>query len=282
MSKFESSPNFYREEQQEMVDKAYARAQAIALQNEIRPLDFISLYTEDGVQADLNYVSRLENQMERDNTPEDRERLRLSTILECLLFEQGEQSEWFGPTASTIKTSRFDDIANGVDMLVEFEETPARLTHSAFAMDVTFSTAAGAKFDKIKNRLKTGELASIKYFCSAKSPFRGELSRIPLTVASAHPKTIYELTELWLEKDYTALSSHWIQFQILEELIEQGKIFAAYAARQKQPQAAASYAHVAALAEEIIKDKRGKVTDTGHRDDNFYPTLSNIKRVFES
>ena len=49
-------------------------------------------------------------------------------------------NNWLGPEATAIKSSRYDDIKNGVDNIVEFhKEEDFSSSHLALAIDETFS-----------------------------------------------------------------------------------------------------------------------------------------------
>ncbi len=281
MRGIEFSPDSYRGEQKEVIAKAYAKAEALFLQHEIKPRDFIHLYTERAVLNDLDYVSRLEKKMDLQNSPHEKTKLVPATILEAIIFEQGEQSEWFGPEASTIKTSRYDDVVNKVDTIIEFIDKRKKASHSALAIDATFSLNIHDKLNEIKKMINAGTLANIKYFQSDNSPHRGELLNVPLTVVSSHYKTVQELSRLWVDNDHEALGKHWIQFQLLDELTEQGHLYADYATKVKQPKIANLYQEIAELAEEILRVKtENGLVDPGIRDDNFYKNLQDMEKIF--
>lgn len=267
------------ENEDELIDRAYERAENLTTRNQISMSDFVDLYSSKNVESDLAYVKLLESKFEEENSPEEKERKRLAQILEAIVFEHGEQSDWFGSEATTIKASSFDDYVNGVDMITEFDEGQNRSSHAAFAVDITFSRSAAKKFEKIREKIDSGELAKVKYFQSKNIPFRGELLRVPITVVNAHPETVKRLAKLWIENDYKALANHWIQFQLLEELVEQCQIFADYADKVGQPQVAQSYRHIGEITKKIVERKNQTVKDTGQRDNNFYKTLNDLKEV---
>lgn len=271
------SPEFNRLEQKSNLEEAHKKALSLNERYEIKPESFTDLYGEQVVNNDLVELKRLEGVFKSQETPESREMKMWAEVMEAIILEQGEQGEWFGDKASTIKTSRYDDIKNGVDAIVEFEEGINRASHAGLAIDATYSDEVGKKVKSIKNKIDSGKLGVVKYFESEQMPLRGELSEIPITIVTANAKTVRELAELWANNDKKSLANHWVQFQILEELIEECKIFSTYANKVGQLLVAQRYDHIKEIAEQILIDKQDKVKDTGQRDNNFRQTLSDIE-----
>ncbi|OGI94748.1 hypothetical protein A3A03_03590 [Candidatus Nomurabacteria bacterium RIFCSPLOWO2_01_FULL_40_18] len=203
--------------------------------------------------------------------PEGRKDLKLATVFEAILHEHGEQSNWFGETAVTIKTSRFDDIANGVDEIVEFEEQESSPSYLALAVDATYSTFPDHKLQKIKAEINEGELAQIKYAVVENIGFRGELKKVPKVVVGVSARTVNELVELWLSKDNKALANHPVQMQILEEVLMQAQAFAKYAESKGHHEIARKYEKTQAIIEGVIEQKKNQIgfSDSGKRDDVF-------------
>lgn len=267
--------NIHFNESPEIIRVAHEQAKTLITQNEIKPENFTDLYSPDVISRDLAYVESMERKFDRGDNDREKQSKMFADILEAIIFEHGEQSNWFGEQATTIKTSRYDDIYNGVDMITEFDEGQNRSSHAAFAIDATYShDKAGEKFGRIKKKIDSGKLAKVRYFISGS--FRGELSDIPMTVASAHPRTVTELTELWINNDKQKLANHWIQFQLLEELMAQCQAFSVYAQKKGSDFMAERYKHIEEITREILRQKRGLVKDTGQRDDNFQQTLSDL------
>lgn len=122
-------------------DRAYQKAEKMLRRAAIKPSDFRGKqgYDTTKIESDENEVERREEEFEKRNTPEQKEIKKLATIFETIIYEHAEQSDWLGPDAFTIKTSRFDDLENGVDTVVEFPESETAATYLALAIDVTFS-----------------------------------------------------------------------------------------------------------------------------------------------
>jgi hypothetical protein len=85
-------------------------------------------------------------------------------ILEKFLMVEISRSAWFGE-AEMVRTAKFDDYKNGVDLVLEWldaEEKPIRL-----AVDLTSSTSLDVLEEK---RRRIGSLRQIRYFRSDSTP----------------------------------------------------------------------------------------------------------------
>jgi len=259
------------------MDQAYRKAERDLRRSAIDPETFRDLY-HSGVDADMAYVKEMEAKFEQAATPETREAQHLATVFEAIIHENAELSDWLGPNAETFKTSRYDDIKNGVDTIVEFQEENAAASHLGLSIDVTFAADTGKKFDRIYNELKRGELPKIKYFRSDAMGFRGELSDAPRVVIGAESKTIKQLAELWLEGQKKELGSHPIQFQILAEILTQLETFESFARKNGNDPIADVLAQRARTVKKILDEKQVVLEDNFDRDSVFYEMERNLAR----
>ena len=245
-------------------------------QNAIQMEEFVDLYGEAAIKKDSLDVKNLEANFEKGPSK------KFSELFEAIVASQIEDADLMGPNASVIVPSRFDDIMNGVDSIVEFEEERAT-SHLALAIDVT-KGAEGLKkkFDKIRSSIKDGDLSRVKYFKS--DNFRGELRNIPRVVVGADHPTVENISGLLLRfirmqkssaenrrvKDQSAraqnltqelmkvrreLASHPLHGIVLIEIREQLQAFQRYAEQTGQQQVAESYRRVSAVIEDIIRKK---------------------------
>lgn len=248
---------------------------------EVLRRDEISLDRFDGgeVERDKEYVEKMEGIFKEGRTTEEEEGRMLAVIFEAIMHEQSELSDWLGPDATTIKPSRYDDIANGVDQLVEFlnEEEASYL---AMAVDVTFGEDVVKKFDRIKNEIDSGVLGRVKYFYSENTKKKGFLENVPRVVIGADARTVKELSELWVEGRKKELSQHNIQYQILDEILIQAETFAAYAEKNGKVRVAGAYKDMAKKIGDIIGEKElsSESRDLGGRDDRFYDIKVMLKK----
>lgn len=218
-------------------------------------------YKETAVTKDEEEVRRLEGifQLENRKHPARKENMQRGELFEALLAERIELDDWFGQDAKTIVPSRYDDIRNGVDLLVEFESELGFFKHLGLSIDATTHIPSiTEKIEAIKRAIERGQLTSLKYFYSEKTGNSGVLKDLPKVIVAADFRTIREIAGLWiriqklrarklyLEKNspdhpelaaahkqiitlVRQLANHRIQFQILEEIKAQLTYFQNYA-----------------------------------------------------
>ncbi len=260
------------------LDQIFSKAKKIIRKEEIKPADFKDLYGEKNVKKDEIYVKEMEERFEKELENEQRKPDRLAKIFEAMIYQHGELSEWFGNFAFMIKSSRYDDIKNGVHNIIEFQKEEHLASYLALAVDATFGTNTQNKFEKIKNEIDNGELAKVKYFYSDTLGIRGELRYLPRVVIGAEAKTVKELGELWIHGKNKELGNHPIQFQMLEEILIQARAFAKYSQEQEKINIAEIYKRTAGIIEEIYREKKKNLKDDGERDNVFHC----IKYIAES
>lgn len=211
------------------IDRAHEKAKQVIVDCSLQEEDFEDVY-RGRVDEDLKKVKELEEKFEREETARTRELKKIADIFEGLVLWNGEQNDWFGPHAKTLKTSKYDDYVNGVDMVIEFfDEEERTLSHLGLAADITFTSDTTAKFDRLRKNIERGELVAVDYFHSEPMSLHGRLSDLPEVVIGADRKTVLELTELWMERENAVLARHKIQIMILMQMKEQLETFAGYA-----------------------------------------------------
>lgn len=208
----------------------------------IREEDFYDVFGKEEVANDLQIVARLEDKFDEqlDHLPASevaniRHGEKLGQALEVIIAEQGEKYQWAGSGAHFIRTSRYDDTINNVDLIIEFElqakdknQSPRRL---ALAVDASRNIdAVGQKINKNVEKLtrQNGrQLPSIKYFQSTLNPnVKGPLEVVVPVVIGLEAKHANELINLSaplknipeMEKTYPALKESMdIKFKETEE-----------------------------------------------------------------
>lgn len=250
------------------------RAQRYLNRHGVRMDDFTDLYGEKNVRTHKDYVDRHIREFEHSDGK------RIATIFEAVFLEHGEQSNWFGDKAEVIKTSVYDDIKNGVDTVLEIVENDNTAAHLALGIDVTFSNQIGGKLERIRSEIEGGTLAEIKYFKSDRLGIRGEMKQVPRLVIGVDIKTVDELARLWDENKKSALATHPIQLQIIEEIIIQLETFADYAERIGRSNLTEIYDRALRIAKNIYTDRKSQITDPGTRDHGFH-NLKNRLEIFK-
>lgn len=205
-------------------EEAHTRAKETISEYEIKPETFVGLYGEDILKRDAEEVAKLEKSFVQSPSK------IYGDILEAVACEHGELSEWFGPKSQVIKTARFDDYKNKIDMIVETETENQQFSHLALGIDVTFgSKDLRKKFDAIKNNIDKGRLGQVKYFHSDRQNFTGRLRKVPQVVVGVEIDKVNELGLLWMNRRNKELSEHPVQITLLEEAALQLQTFAQYA-----------------------------------------------------
>jgi hypothetical protein len=238
-------------EDKPVIRAAHKRAEELFKHDSIRPATFADLYGDEVIKKDEATVARLKQKF--DNNPKNK---IPADILEGIIYEHTELSDWFGPHASTIKTSEFDDIVNGVDLAIEFDEPQRSASHLALGVDATFGTGTiGKKFDRIKAEIDRGQLATIKYFESTHGNFKGQLSQIPRVVIGTEKEAILRLAGMWTQGEKKELGAHPIQQLLLLQTYSQLTTFASYAKKIGRNELVRPYETAIAIMENIMKNK---------------------------
>lgn len=156
--------------------------------------EFEGVYTKEEIQRDRHSVEK-----KRGNLDPSDPSLQRAQILEALLAEQIELSEWFGEDVLTIIPAEYDDLYHGVDITAEFQ-IDRTLKYLGLGIDITSSPGSVAKkIEKVKDHIRDGSLTEMKYFTSERLPdFHGRMANIPNTIIGTDVRTIRELCTLWL------------------------------------------------------------------------------------
>jgi len=232
----------------------------------IDPVDFSDDFGAEEIVKDQKYVKKMEDIFEREKNREKEVAEQLAQILEAILLDEIELNSWLGDNVTTIKTSRFDDIANGVDLIAEFEMEEEEKHHLGLAVDATLAHDINKKIKTIKEEILNGKLALIKYF----KPGTPSLKDIARVIICADAETIKEVGEAWLEGKNKELAKHKIQLQILEELIMQLEVFSKFAAKHNKKDLVIIYEENLKLLKKIYDKKVTEIEDDGIRDTMFY------------
>lgn len=208
-----------------VVRAAYEKTQKIFKRDAIDPKGFSDLYDPKAIQKDLAYVQNL-----KDTVFETGSGKIAADILEGIAYEQIELANWFGPYAHTIKTSEYDDIKNGVDLMVEFDEPETSRSHLALGIDATYGVQGiTKKLERIHRDIDQGKLTEVKYFEAGDGSFKGRLQQVPRIILGVERDTVLSLARLWTEGKNTELGAHPIQELLLRQARSQLVTFAQYA-----------------------------------------------------
>ena len=201
MEKFPSYPPPEAENKEPLFVRAHEKAETVL---EIDKLSFEDFENSEiyasGIEADKKEVERLEGLFEENRQrqgPENYDKAKkLGTILEGLIHEQAELSEWFGEDCQMINTNEFDDYKNGIDSVAAFGSAASGSFVGA-NFDVTFTNNPQNKLDRIADDIREKRLGTVKYF--AYENFKGELNNVAKAVLMVDIDSLKELSELWVD-----------------------------------------------------------------------------------
>jgi len=233
----------------------------------INPADFEDVYSLEEIRKDLEHLDfvekKIENFKKKKNTQE-REiydiNEKRSKAFEILLADQIYDGEWLGPEAMSIRASRFDDVLNGVDIIVEFDRENA-VERIALVVDASTTSDIDYIEKKIKRNIRriSEDLKplEIKYFHSQirgenGEYFKGKIENlIPIVIGADYQnanrifnifsefiflenKTDNDSKERcrWLKKK---LSTHPIQNIFLEQIEIQLEMYISILKRKNKP-----------------------------------------------
>ncbi len=149
------------------------------------PRHFMHIYhgKENPIGKDLNKLRLTKKGIEKSNSglgeTEKRimeENKKRGRCFEIVLGDRIHQGEWLGKDVKTSRTSEYDDVINGVDMVIEFDkERPERM---AIAVDASTSSNVKVIEEKIRRNIekirKKKDMQEVKYFNSQIKDANGE------------------------------------------------------------------------------------------------------------
>lgn len=226
-------------------------------------------FSKAEVEADLAFVAEQEAKHKSRETPQSIELKGIADSFEALVLWNGEMAGWFGKTAQTVKTSKFDDYKNGVDMIVSFPEGRS-VQYLGLATDVTFSSDPKVmrdKFSGLRSQIRNGTLATVKYFHHGK--YHEQLRKLPEVIIGVSIKMVRELEDLWVADKNTSLANHRVGVLLLKQIEAQLIAFGKYAQSMNQTEAAQIYGDRLEIIRGILAEKAelvAKVEETEETD----------------
>lgn len=231
----------------------------------IDPVEFESIYSPKEIRKDLECLAHTEKKIEEYKqglTSYKREIYEINgergRAFEILLADQIYNGEWLGSSAIPVRASRFDDVKNGVDIVVEFDRED-EVERMALVVDASTSSDVGYMERKIKKNIDKvikGSL-EVRYFQSDISDengeyFKGKLENLIPVVIGADRQNVNEIFDIfselislegnkdddskskrqWLRKK---LSNHPIQDLFLNQIETQLKIYISILKREDKP-----------------------------------------------
>jgi hypothetical protein len=264
------------EERDKNLEVAYKKAVELLDDERIDPKKFVGLYSDKAMKEDSDYVERRQEKFKAVNTPEEMEMQRYSTVFEAIIHDQIDMNGWLGEHAAARKASWYDDLKNGVDEIIEFEQTEASATaHLALGVDVTFGKGVLNKMNDIKTRIDSGDVGVIKYLLT--DTYRGEMKNVPRAVIGVDMKNLNEIIKLWVDNKKKSLAEHRVKFMILSQIMMQLSDFAQYADKVGKTAIASGFNRVLRIAENIWEEESKKYPnkdgDLNFQEDRVYSAI---------
>ncbi len=258
--------NGFRPRERRSVGPAARKAVEAAFANRPQMSDFINNpYTRAEVEADQARLKSREVLISK--TPlsgAENEALELSRTFEASVLVGINNAGLLGKDGLAGKTLKYDDEINKVDMVVEFQ-SESSATQLGLATDVTFSSkpeVIAKKFNSIRDRIKRGVLAEVKYFQSPHTKSNHALTNMPEVVIGVSRRMVEELGRLLEIGDYTALAKHPSGIMILRQIELQLIKFESYAKSVNQPKVAGIYSQMLIQMQKILDEKAELVAKT--------------------
>ncbi len=253
------------------VRNVYRKAKELFLAEGLKEDSFADLYGSENVATDKQKIESMKANWQKDNPT-----LVYATSLEYLVYRHINSNRTLGERARAIKTTEYDDVINGTDLVVEFEDSEsARPDRLGFAIDVTFgSQTLTKKFDSIKKQIEIGTLGKMKYYHSPKQGLRGELSLLPRVVVGIEKNQIEKLATLTERGGIEALKGHGVTKAFLHEISVQLRTFATYAERKGQKDIAKIYRRELGIIQAVTSEAYGNdMTLEGLREDRVLQSI---------
>jgi hypothetical protein len=229
--------------------------------------DFIHLYDGDEITRNMQEVAEKEEWIKYEDTPARAKLKKLATVLEAILVEGVTKYNWLGNKFKILPPSKYDELFNGVDGIIELIQDEKLNKFLALGIDVSFRSVEGELFEeKVSSLLgfiKERKLTQVKYFKDEKGDAIPDLY-VPKVIISVDAKTIEEVAEIWSKRKEPEfkekLTKHPLAFMIIGQIAQQCTIFSAYARKVGAEKVAEKYDEVFSLllkiSEEIPEAKK--------------------------
>ncbi|KND49688.1 MAG: hypothetical protein AB203_01215 [Parcubacteria bacterium C7867-008] len=244
-----------------LMESAYERAQAEVLTSPeyvIQEKDFIQKYGTARVQSDIALADRLERKFNSERSVTEANSKKIADTFEAIMLMQSELGEWLGSNASTLRSARYDDFVNKVDMVVEWNMPGQDSEVLALAVDVTFGTSGiDKKITAIRNEIERGKLGSIDYYRNQDSTDLAPRLNVARTVVGIGQPVVEELAGLWMANNNKALGIHPVQRAIVDQIGFQLFRMQQYAVHLGKFETAQVYKQAYAAIQRVQVEKQG-------------------------
>lgn len=201
-------------EERELLQKARKKSREIE-----RPTisDFVGKVNESERRIDSEWLQRQQSRQE------EQAKTGRAEILESIIKDSIELSDWMGGNCYTAETSEYDDRANHTDFVIEWEGEDGEITR--LAVDITSAEddeVIRKKEGYIKRELQRGHMTKLKYFRSEAAPdFEGTITGIPRIVLAIEKEGVQDLSKDIVNKNPREIAKNPEQLLLLEQVRRQ-------------------------------------------------------------
>lgn len=199
----------------------------------IHPENFGNCYDRSEINSDQQYVARMNKIFQGQahergpNGLTQGEVRKLAELLEYQIISGINIGKWL-PGCTAIKTSEYDDIKNGVDLVLSYKQGNES-GHLGLGVDISFSHNLDKKFQRIKDEIDAYDgvdnmLGEVKYFSDRKAHKRTGLNGIPRVIAALDLGVMEDLGRV-----KNGGPGHIARHTIVHEMEVQLAVFADYA-----------------------------------------------------
>ncbi len=201
----------------------YDYFEKIVRDGKLRMEDFDDVYGELVIKGDKESLRLSKSRYG------DKEKHQIASVVEWMMFDQIEKSNWLGEETYTYLTSDFDDVRGGADLVIEFpvgENEWRRM-----AVDVTVSEeSAKKKVLSTKEDALEERLSKVKYFESYAEEYKREIRDLPKIVLGMDVEAFKSITtelvrKLRDNKQEEILEIGDLKRQMLEMIVSQSEYF---------------------------------------------------------
>jgi hypothetical protein len=259
-----------------LIAEAAIKAREVKKAEAIDPTIFESVYGRDAVARDLEYVRSMKTKF----GSEDEVHKKYADVFEAVFYENAEMSNWLGENTHTIMTSEFDDIKNGMDVLVRLNDSARAFPYVGMGIDVTFGrNSVEKKMTRVFGEIEKGQLGTVRYFMDpGYAQFKGELSSMPHIIVGVERRHVIELAGQWLREEKRKLGENPIQLVVLEQIMAQLKAYRDYAEGLGRYDLAEIYDADISVFAPVLREKRG-MDISDYKDD---PVIAELTRALEA
>lgn len=199
----------------------------------------------------------------------------MAAVMEVVFGTNIDGSEWI-PRSDVIFTSKYDDIVNGVDMVVEM---PDRKGTPIMGLDITLASSdvVEKKVNRVIHNIRDGKLATVDYYRSENFTDT-KLNYLPLFIAGVDIHAAAELSQLYTNGKRGEITDHVASIYMLYELRMQAEAYMKAAEGYGRGHIADYMNTFVAMTNTLIEERGGNANPTREE----YEALAQNDMMFDA